>query len=145
MEQPKEPLTTPAEQPKPPAGYKIESMLLMESAFSREIDIDSKFISDLSSEIDVKPEARETTPDSRFAVIVKLHYRGMHQQRQVCTATISMIGIFEKYGEPALPDDKFKAINAPAIIYPFIREHLYSLCLKAGLANVLLPTINFKP
>ena len=56
-----------------------------------------------------------------------------------------MLGGFEKYGEPILTDDKFKAINAPAIIYPFIREHLHNLCQKSGIPNVLLPTVNFKP
>ena len=56
-----------------------------------------------------------------------------------------MIGVFEKYGEPVITDDKFKAVNAPAIIYPFVREHLYNICLRAGIGNVLLPTVNFKP
>jgi preprotein translocase subunit SecB len=145
MDQQDNPKPNPVEAPKPPAGYKIESMLLLESTFSREVDIEPQFIKDLTSEVDIKSDARETTPDNKFAVIVKLHFRGMQQEKQVCNAIISMIGAFEKYGEPALTDDKFKAVNAPAIIYPFIREHLYSLCLKAGLANVLLPTINFKP
>ena len=61
----------------------------------------------------------------------------------ICTATIKMAGGFEKHGEPQLDDDKFKAINAPVIIYPFVREHLHNLCLKAVIP-VLLSIVNFK-
>jgi len=142
------------EQPKPqesqskdtkPSGYKVDTMLLLESSFSREADIDIKNVSEITNEIEIKPDAHETTADNKFAVTLFISYKGLQNQKQICNASIKMIGIFEKYGEPALSDDKFKAINAPAIIYPFIREHLYNLCLKAGIANVLLPTVNFKP
>ena len=137
------------EQPIPqvskPAGYKVISVLLLESSFARETGIDVAIINDIENEIEIEPVAHETTPDEKFAVTLMIQYRGMQNQKQICIANIKMIGVFEKYGEPALPDDKFKAINGPAIIYPFIREHLHNLCLKAGIANVLLPTVNFKP
>jgi len=128
-----------------PSGYKVISVLLLESSFSRETGIDATIISDIENEIEIEPVAHETTPDNKFAVTLTVQYRGMQDQKQICLANIRMIGVFEKYGEPALADDRFKAINGPAIIYPFIREHLHNLCLKAGIANVLLPTVNFKP
>lgn len=128
-----------------PSGYKVESILLLESSFSRESEIDVRNIIDITNEIDIQPSAFATNSDNKFAVTLLIKYTGLQNQKQICTASIKMIGVFEKYGEPVLPDDKFKAINAPAIIYPFIREHLHNLCLKAGIANVLLPTVNFKP
>lgn len=128
-----------------PAGYKVESVLLLESSFERDTGIDATIISDIENEISISPVAHETTPDNKFAVTLMIQYRGLQNQKQICIANIKMIGVFEKYGDPAITDDKFKAINGPAIIYPFIREHLHNLCLKAGIANVLLPTINFKP
>src|SRR5437762_8679322 len=137
------------EQPKlqetQPGGYKVESIILLASSFLREVEIDEKIMSSVTNELNVHPSAHETTPEDKFAVTLQLNYRGLQGDRQICSATIRMTGVFEKYGEPALSEDKFKAINAPAIIYPFIREHLHNLCLKAGIANVLLPTINFKP
>ena len=128
-----------------PAGYKVISILLLESSFTREIEVDTKVISNIENEIEIEPVAHETTPDNNFAVTLMIQYRGIQDKKQICLANIRMIGVFEKYGEPVLTDDRFKAINAPAIIYPFIREHLHNLCLKAGIANVLLPTVNFKP
>ncbi|MEJ7682250.1 MAG: protein-export chaperone SecB [Segetibacter sp.] len=127
-----------------PSGYKVVSVLLLNSSFSRKTDMDFN-IQDISHEIEVKPTAHETAPDNKFVVTLNLLYKGLHDKQQLCSSDITMIGVFEKYGEPALSEDKFKAINAPAIIYPFIREHLFNLCLRAGIANVLLPTVNFKP
>ena len=108
------------------------------------IDINIKNI-DITGDIKIDTEAHETSPENKFAVTLSLNYKGTQNNIDVCLVTIKMMGIFEKYGEPPLSDDKFKAINAPAIIYPFIREYLYNSCLRAGIANVLLPTVNFKP
>jgi preprotein translocase subunit SecB len=134
---------TEPKQPQP-SGYNVESVILVESTFSRINNIEEKG-SQLNHEISLLPVPHETGADNKFSVTLTLSYVGKFIDITVCTATIKMIGGFEKYGEPKLTDDKFKAINAPAIIYPFLREHLHNLCLKAGIANVLLPTVNFKP
>ncbi|NCD10471.1 MAG: preprotein translocase, partial [Negativicutes bacterium] len=34
-------------------------------------------------------------------------------------------------------------VNGAAIIYPYIREHLTSLSVKAGVGIILLPPANF--
>jgi preprotein translocase subunit SecB len=126
-----------------PAGYRVESVLLIESSFKRHItDIVSGSI---SGDLKVDSQPHETSPDNKFAVTLAIDYIGKQNDEDIFSASVKMSGIFEKYGEPALTDDKFKAINAPAIIYPFVREYLYNCCLRAGIANVLLPTVNFKP
>lgn len=135
----------PTQEEAKPSGYKVESVLLLKSSFSRKANIDFNNINDITNQLDIKPTAHETTSANKFAVTLQLLYKGLQKQKIICSANIEMIGVFEKYGEPVLPADRFKSINAPAIIYPFIREHLYNLCLKAGIANVLLPTVNFKP
>jgi preprotein translocase subunit SecB len=127
-----------------PAGYKVENILLMESSFHREIFIDFQK-SVITNDIKTDSSFQETTPDNKFAVTLALEFKGMQDEKEVFSATIKMAGVFEKFGDPVLNDDAFKKINAPAIIYPFIREHLYSLSLKAGLGSIFLPTVNFKP
>ncbi len=128
-----------------PSGYKVVNVLLLESSFTREIEIDIKIIHDIDNKIQLEHAAYESTPDQKFGVTLSLKFEGAQNEKNICSANIKMLGIFEKYGEPPLEEEKFKSINAPAIIYPFIREHLYNICLKSGIANVLLPTINFKP
>jgi preprotein translocase subunit SecB len=39
--------------------------------------------------------------------------------------------------------DQFGHVNAAAIIYPYIREHLSNLSAKAGLGLIFLPPVNF--
>ena len=134
----------PQPQPQKPSGYNVEAVILLESSFSR-IDKIEQMGMNLNHEINLSPTPHETGEDNRFSVTLTLHYVGKLANTPVCNAGIKMIGSFEKFGEPLLTEDKFKAINAPAIIYPFIREHLHSLCQKAGISNVLLPTVNFKP
>lgn len=139
-------ITEPIEtsEAKPIGGYKVENVLLIESIFSRNSSIISKDYT-ISPELNISHEAHETTHENKFGVTLTLDYKGRQNDVVICSAKIKMLGVFEKTGEPAIAEDGFKQINAPAIIYPFIREHLHNICLKAGIANVLLPTINFKP
>ncbi len=125
-------------------SYKVETVILIASSFTREASIDFKDYS-ITNEITILPEAHENTEDNKFAVTLTLDYTGRQNDLIICTAKIKMLGVFEKIGDPPLGEDIFKKINAPAIIYPFIREHLHNISLKGGIANVLLPTVNFKP
>jgi preprotein translocase subunit SecB len=130
-------------QPKPIGGYNVENVVLIESTFSRNSSIDLKDFT-ISPEFAISHEAHKTTPENKFGVTLTLDYKGKQNGVVICAAKITMLGIFEKTGEPPISENGFKQINAPAIIYPFIREHLHNICLKAGIANVLLPTVNFK-
>lgn len=132
----------PQEEPKS-GGYKVENVILIESFFSRQVSIDLKEYT-ITNEINITHEAHETSIDNKFGVTLTLDYKGTQNDLIICTSKIKMLGVFEKNGDPALAEDAFKKVNAPAIIYPFIREHLHNICLKSGIANVLLPTVNFK-
>lgn len=54
-----------------------------------------------------------------------------------------MLGVFEFGENLSLPLESFANINAPAIIFPYIREHLSNVSMKAGIQPILLPPINF--
>ena len=123
--------------------YKVESILLIESNFSRNLSFDRNE-QEVINEINLSHEILEDLVENKFGIILKLEFTGKQLDFILCTATIKMLGVFEKIGDPALPEDMFKKINAPAIIYPFIREHLHNISLKANIVNVLLPTVNFK-
>ena len=139
----KEPTDIPKEKIKS-GGYKVENVFLLESTFSREINFDAKN-GEILNEINIDSQVHESSAEGKFGVTFELDFKGKQAGNEVCNAKIIMLGIFEKHGEPPLPEGDFKKTNAPAIIYPFIREHLHNICLKAGIANVLLPTVNFKP
>jgi preprotein translocase subunit SecB len=54
-----------------------------------------------------------------------------------------MIGVFICDSDAIIPIDQFAKANGPAIMFPFLREHLASITLKAGISPILLPSVNF--
>jgi preprotein translocase subunit SecB len=64
-------------------------------------------------------------------------------EKGVGNITIIVRGNFEKFGDSELPFDDFVAVNAPAILYPYLREHITSLSIKAGLPAIVLEPMNF--
>ncbi len=56
---------------------------------------------------------------------------------------IVMLGVFKPSDLQDSNLENFANINAPAIIYPFVREHLATLTAKAGVSTVMLMPVNF--
>ena len=40
--------------------------------------------------------------------------------------------------------EEFGRINGASIIFPFLREHIANLAMKAGLGPIMLPPVNFQ-
>lgn len=56
---------------------------------------------------------------------------------------VTMTGLFEKENTVPFSDDQFVKVNGPAIIYPYIRQHIRMLSLDSGIPPILLPVVNF--
>ncbi len=60
--------------------------------------------------------------------------------------SLEYVGLFET--EVEITDEfqqgKFVTVNAPAIIFPYLRSFITTFTVNAGLAPVILPTINFQ-
>ncbi|MCB0566326.1 MAG: protein-export chaperone SecB [Phaeodactylibacter sp.] len=99
---------------------------------------------ELSLKVDVKHKEDENS------VTVFLNVTVLEDQGKVkdLTLDVTMAGEFEykKNGGERL-DVKFKEfvkINAPAIIYPYVRQHIRNLTLEAGFKQpIILPILNF--
>lgn len=57
---------------------------------------------------------------------------------------VSMVGVFEFKDELENVSDFFK-INAPAILFPYLRAYVSSLTSISGVDTVIMPTINTTP
>ncbi|MCK9226077.1 MAG: protein-export chaperone SecB [Candidatus Muirbacterium halophilum] len=57
---------------------------------------------------------------------------------------VTSVGFFE-FGDNIEKEqhDKLMKINAPAILFPFIRASLTSITAQMGIAPIILPTVNF--
>lgn len=60
--------------------------------------------------------------------------------------SLEYVGLFETEVEitKEFQQGKFVTINAPEIIFPYLRSFITTFTVNAGLAPVILPTINFQ-
>ena len=65
------------------------------------------------------------------------------QSTELLNAKVTMKGLFEQKGDTLLNVDTFGQVNGPAILFPFVREQLASLTMKANIPPILLSPINF--
>jgi preprotein translocase subunit SecB len=72
-----------------------------------------------------------------------LDYEGELKADNKIEAKVKMLGNFEYAEDSSLSVEDFSKINAPAILFPFVREHLASVSMKAGISPILLPPVNF--
>lgn len=57
---------------------------------------------------------------------------------------VTMKGVFKIKGDLPFSLEEFGEVNAPSIIYPYIRQHVRHLTLEANISPpILLPVINF--
>ncbi|MDR3706617.1 MAG: protein-export chaperone SecB [Paludibacteraceae bacterium] len=122
------------------SGFRVLNILLLESSFSR---IASVTFNDpaIKQEIDVKVMVNVKSTTEVMSTVQVVFNQIFNEEKQV-SATIKMVGVFEKLGESPLNLQDFGEVNGAAIIYPYIREHLSSLSAKAGLGLIYLPPVN---
>jgi len=123
------------------SGYKVLNIFLMDSVFNRvnQVTFDADKMKP-TLDIDIKTNIE----NDKIFIAETLVYESISNDIKEVSAKITMLGIFEKFGEsPSISPVDFGNINGPAIIYPFIREHLSSLALKAGIGQLLIPPVNF--
>ncbi len=117
----------------------VKEISLLESFFKKE-DIEltkEKINNNINLSLNVKQG------DPIFNVTLNLDFKSKQADKDISNAKISIIGVFEIEGKKPDYFENFCYINAPAIIYPYIREHLAMLTLKAGVPPVNLPPFNF--
>lgn len=121
--------------------FKLLNIILIESSFKREpqIDFDNQ---DLHNNINI--DVQNSTENSNILyVTVIMDFDTSVDNKKFISSKIKMLGVFEFGEKLPLSLDSFANINAPAIIFPFIREHLSNVSMKAGIQPILLPPINF--
>ena len=121
------------------SGFKVESILLTESSFSRKGKINFK-----ESEQEVSFEtgvgSNGNIVNVKLTTIVTNKFHNEEQYR----IAVTMVGVFQRTGETSMLDnEQFGRINGAAIIFPFVREHIANIALKAGLGSLILPPVNF--
>ncbi|MCL2435623.1 MAG: protein-export chaperone SecB [Lentimicrobiaceae bacterium] len=122
------------------SGFRINDLILIESSFSRISNVaygegvDNNL--DINTEIAVKDKVIMVTEE----VTLVQKFQDIEQVK----VKVKMAGLFECIGETVLTNfEEFGRVNGAAIIFPYIREHITNISLKAGIGALLLPPINF--
>lgn len=123
------------------SGFRIHNILLIESNFSR-IETVAFNNPEIMQNVNIDAAVNVNPENNMISVKQTLHYSQEFNGIEQVTATISMIGVFEKYGDSPLDLEQFGHVNGAAIVYPYIREHLSSLSAKAGLGLIFLSPVN---
>jgi len=118
----------------------IKNILLIKSDFSR---TEFKFTNDVKEELSLNLRF-ENENEKQFFVYILLDFNlKNNRDEDLIKSNIIMKGVFELTNEKPSYFNDFICINAPAIIYPYLREHLSSLTNKSGLPTVNIPPFNF--
>lgn len=121
------------------SGFSVESILLTESQFSRKANIDfANSKQEVTFETGVGSKDNIVNVELTTSVINKL------QDEVQYKIEVTIVGVFKRDGESKITNnDDFGRINGAAIIFPFVREHIANIALKAGLGSIILHPVNF--
>ena len=120
------------------SGFQLKSIILVDSHMSRKPNVNFKELK-LDVEIGTGVGVKDNVVNVKLSVNVKQMENGIEQSEMSAT----MVGTFEKTGETPLNDmEEFGRINGASIIFPFLREHIANLAMKAGLGPIMLPPVN---
>lgn len=123
------------------SGFRIKNLFLLESNFKRlnKVQFEGdmpKLKIDINTEVGVQGKVISVEE----TVTITQKYNDIEQ----FSFSVKMAGLFECIGDSSLTDyDDFGRVNGAAIIFPYIREHITNLSLKAGLNPIVLPPVNF--
>ena len=121
------------------SGFIVETIILTESSFNRKGQIVFK-----DSEQEVSFETGVGSKDNIVNVKLTTTVINKYQNEEQYIIKVTMVGVFKRNGNSEIKDnEQFGKINGAAIIFPFVREHIANIAMKAGLGSIILPPVNF--
>ncbi len=119
------------------SGYKILAITIPKTIFEYEGTGQEEL------EINLNLSTSHQQHESLVTLDLQAKINLVENQENIGNISVTVRGIFEKFGDADLLFNDFIAVNAPAILYPYLREHLTSLSIKAGLSAIVLEPMNF--
>ena len=94
-------------------------------------------------EIQVRNEGMQFA-DGMFEVTVTVTVTARAGEKTVFLAEAAQAGIFSVRGVPAADLDPLLGIGCPTILYPYVREAISDLVMRAGFPAVVLAPVSFE-
>lgn|SRR5574344_2374710 len=117
----------------------LGKILLVRSTFKRIPNV--VFNDSVKNNVDTK--VQYAVKGDTLNVEVEVDYSQISGEIIQVKASASVIGVFtvDKCDEQTIVG--LAKHNCPAIIFPYVREQISSLCLKGGLGSVIIPPVDF--
>ncbi|MCF2498405.1 protein-export chaperone SecB [Dyadobacter chenhuakuii] len=124
------------------ASFRIKKVFLVESTFKLDPSVNPGESVEFTLEVVM---TNRQTVDETMIISVEVNVNGFGADRiDLLQMAVRMDGLFDLESDLPGPNEDYLAnVNAPAIIYPFIREHIASITAKSGIEAILLPPFNF--
>ena len=125
-----------------PAKISFKGYKCIELVFSASDEyINGKLPNDVNLNIDKKAK-KSASSDNEFELNLILEISSKEDDTNI---KCNFIGYFSSDNEisKSFLESTFVSINAPAILFPFIRAYISTITINAGLNPIILPTINF--
>jgi preprotein translocase subunit SecB len=120
-------------------GYAILSITIPKTSFEYE----NNSSENNSILIELNISASNTTTDKFLICDLRVEIILLEATKKVGFMNSTVRGHFEKQGNVDVLLSDFAVVNAPAILFPYMREHIASLSAKAGLNTIILEPVNF--
>jgi len=117
-------------------GIKVEGMILAESYFKRTPTV-PKPIS-----ISIKIDVSNKIDNEKNQLITEMTVT-LNRENDPVYGKFVYIGIFSASKEQNMSLIQFGETNAPAFIFPYIREEIQSRSVKAALPPIIIQPLNF--
>jgi preprotein translocase subunit SecB len=117
-------------------GIKCDSIILVESVFNRKPQIpdDMKFNIDFAVSNSISPDIKNLVTEITAT---------LNKPDDPIYMRIKYVGLFSVAGEGNMDIKEFSKSNAPAILFPYIREEIHGKMIKACLPkSLIIPPLN---
>lgn len=118
------------------AKFQFLGYTVLESHIHRSSDHNKKCL-----KYSIKPSACADGNDLKLTLDIIVEEEG---SRDSFNANIVIVGDFKLSNEIDIESDKFNFffINAPAILFPYVRAYISALTALSGMPAIILPTVN---
>ncbi|MGC4059142.1 MAG: protein-export chaperone SecB [Chitinophagaceae bacterium] len=125
------------------SSIEIESILMLESSFSRQTNV--IFDTDqIESHTHLNVDIKAPSENTRVVILTLQHTQQVTETRlEQVKVMVKQVGVFNQKTASELDFDQFAKINAPAIMLPYIREMITNMSIRASISPIYIDPVNF--
>ncbi len=118
-------------------GIKFDGIILAEEKFWRDYKVPE------DAKLDLNVISSNNKNGESYNVELKSVLKLAKDDKEVVVLKCKFVGFFSIIkGKENMDIDKYMKNNAPALMFPYIREHISSITMKSGIKPIFIPPLN---